>query len=41
MQQLEKAIHDLKMCDSNLFYFDFASLHIEIDRNEPAIYVFT
>lgn len=40
VEQLEKALADLKDNNSNLFYFDFAGLHIELDRNEPAIYVF-
>lgn len=39
VQQLEKALADLKASEGNLFYFDFAELHIEIDRNESAIYV--
>jgi len=39
VKQLEKALADMKACESNLFYFDFAGLHIEIDRNEQAIYV--
>lgn len=37
--QLEKAVADLKASGGNLFYFDFANLRVEIDRNEPAIYV--
>jgi hypothetical protein len=39
MQQLEKALADLKAGETSSFYFDFAGLHIEIDRNESAIYV--
>ena len=39
VKQLENALADLKASEGDLFYFDFAGLHIEIDRNESAIYV--
>lgn len=39
ISQLEKALADLKASEGNLFYFDFAGLHIEIDGCEQAIYV--
>ena len=39
VKQLENALADLKASEGGSFYFDFAGLHIEIDRNESAIYV--